>query len=117
MSTYDPAQRVDELREQLRYHNYRYYVLDDPVVSDAQYDALGELLAALAHTLPRVRLAAPRDGEGRIPARMLDPREIARFEGIVGHYHLDEKKFDPGPAFDWERVLGAARKARAREPR
>ena len=27
--------RVKELREQIHYHNYRYYVLDDPVISDA----------------------------------------------------------------------------------
>ena len=32
--------RVQELRSQLDYHNYRYYVLDDPEISDAQYDRL-----------------------------------------------------------------------------
>ena len=32
--------RVKELREQINYHNYRYYVLDDPVVSDAEFDRL-----------------------------------------------------------------------------
>ena len=30
--------RVEELREQLNYHSYRYYVLDDPEVSDVEYD-------------------------------------------------------------------------------
>lgn len=33
-------QRLDELKEQLHFHNYRYYVLDQPVIADAQYDAL-----------------------------------------------------------------------------
>src|SRR5436305_1245487 len=33
-------QRVEELRKQLDYHNHRYYVLDDPEVSDAEYDEL-----------------------------------------------------------------------------
>lgn len=33
-------QRVTQLREQLRYHNYRYHVLDDPEISDAEYDRL-----------------------------------------------------------------------------
>ncbi len=33
-------QRVDDLGRQLDYHNYRYYVLDDPIVSDAEYDRL-----------------------------------------------------------------------------
>lgn len=32
--------RIQELRSQLHYHNYRYYVLDDPEISDAQYDRL-----------------------------------------------------------------------------
>jgi DNA ligase (NAD+) len=27
---------VEELREQINYHNYRYYVLDDPVISDLE---------------------------------------------------------------------------------
>ena len=31
----DPAQRVEELSEQIRDHAYRYYILDDPVVADA----------------------------------------------------------------------------------
>jgi DNA ligase (NAD+) len=36
--------RSEELRSQLNYHNYRYYVRDDPEVSDAEYD---ELMAEL----------------------------------------------------------------------
>ncbi len=32
--------KIQELRSQLHYHNYRYYVLDDPEISDAQYDRL-----------------------------------------------------------------------------
>lgn len=33
-------ERVDELRQEIRYHNYRYYVLNEPVVSDSEYDQL-----------------------------------------------------------------------------
>ncbi len=36
----DPAVRVEELREQIRRHEHAYYVLDEPEVSDADYDAL-----------------------------------------------------------------------------
>src|SRR5690349_7864677 len=36
----DPAVRVDELRELIRRHEHSYYVLDQPEVSDAEYDAL-----------------------------------------------------------------------------
>jgi DNA ligase (NAD+) len=42
-----PQQEAERLREQLRYHNYRYHVLDDPVVSDAEYDALLRQLRAI----------------------------------------------------------------------
>lgn len=36
----DPRDRIEELRTQIRDHNYRYYILDDPVVSDARFDEL-----------------------------------------------------------------------------
>ncbi len=40
------AKRAADLREQIDYHSYRYHVLDDPEIADAEYDALvGELMA------------------------------------------------------------------------
>lgn len=51
----EPAQRVGVLREQIRYHNYRYHVLDDPVVSDAEYDALMRELRALETAYPELQ--------------------------------------------------------------
>ena len=35
-----PRQRAAELRQEINHHNYRYYVLDSPLISDAQYDKL-----------------------------------------------------------------------------
>ena len=40
MAPVDPRTRVEELRTAIREHAHRYYVLDDPTVSDADYDAL-----------------------------------------------------------------------------
>lgn len=37
--------RIEELREKIRYHKYCYYVLDDPIVSDTEYDQLMKELA------------------------------------------------------------------------
>jgi len=34
--------------------------------------------------------------------------EWATYGGLIGHYHLTESKVDPGPAFDWERVVRGA---------
>ena len=36
----DLQKRLNDLREQINFHNYRYHVLDDPVISDAEYDRL-----------------------------------------------------------------------------
>src|SRR6185503_21257273 len=36
----DIQQRLTELRDQINYHLYRYHTLDDPVISDAEYDQL-----------------------------------------------------------------------------
>jgi len=62
---------IEELREKLRYHEYRYYVLDDPEISDAAYDRLMNRLKELEATHPElatpdsptVRVGgAPREG-------------------------------------------------------
>ncbi|MCL2340690.1 MAG: hypothetical protein FWC49_03180, partial [Proteobacteria bacterium] len=41
------AERLAHLREQIRFHAHRYYVLDDPVIADGEYDALFRELLAL----------------------------------------------------------------------
>ena len=46
--------RVDELRDQIRYHNERYHVLDDPEITDADYDALVRELRGLEDEFPEV---------------------------------------------------------------
>ncbi len=45
---------IDDLRAKLRHHEYRYYVLDDPELSDAAYDRLMERLKALEAAHPEL---------------------------------------------------------------
>ena len=42
---------IEALRDELRHHEYRYYGLDAPVITDAQYDALMNKLKALEAAL------------------------------------------------------------------
>ena len=44
--------RIENLRESLEYHSHRYYVLDDPEISDAEYDRLMRELSGLETTYP-----------------------------------------------------------------
>lgn len=45
---------AETLRARLNYHNYRYYVLDDPEISDAEYDAMLRRLEALESKYPEI---------------------------------------------------------------
>jgi branched-chain amino acid transport system ATP-binding protein len=48
---------IEDLREKLRHHEYRYYVADDPEISDAAYDRLmGKLKESIAELSPRAIL-------------------------------------------------------------
>jgi DNA ligase (NAD+) len=50
--TKDHAARAEELRKQLDHHLYRYHVLDDPQISDAEYDRLFDELKTLEEEHP-----------------------------------------------------------------
>ncbi|MBU4233803.1 MAG: NAD-dependent DNA ligase LigA [Desulfobacterales bacterium] len=64
--------RVAELREQLNYHNYRYYVLDDPMISDAEFD---RRMAELTRLEEAYDLARPDSPTQRVGAQPLDKFE------------------------------------------
>jgi DNA ligase (NAD+) len=50
----DPAIQIEQLREELRHHEHQYYVLDDPEITDAEYDALLRQLQALETQHPEL---------------------------------------------------------------
>ncbi len=103
----DPANRVRELRDLIRHHDYRYYVLDDPEISDADYDALYRELAAVEAAHPELDdPASPTKRVGGAPA-----------EGFVSRPHR-QRMFSLDNAMsreEWEAFLDRARNALARQ--
>jgi DNA ligase (NAD+) len=69
--------RVEELRSQINYHDYRYHVLDSPEISDAEYDALMRELRELEGQHPE--LIVPDS-----PTQRVSGQPIEAF-GIVEH--------------------------------
>lgn len=55
MNKKDAQLRVAELTKQLHYHSHRYYVLDDPEISDFDYDAMLRELETLEEEFPELR--------------------------------------------------------------
>jgi DNA ligase (NAD+) len=65
----DPAVRIDELRRAIDAANHRYYVLDDPSIPDADYDALMRELEALESAHPQLATdESPTRRVGAVPA-------------------------------------------------
>lgn len=72
-----PAARIATLREQIAGHDYRYYVLDEPSVSDSEYDGLMQQLKALEAEHPDlITPDSPTQRVGGVP--------VAQF-GVVEH--------------------------------
>ena len=102
-------QRVFELRSQIAYHDYRYYVLDSPEISDAEYDALVRELIELEKRFPElVTPDSPTQRVGAPPSKLFAP---------VRH---SERLLSLDNAFDDDELQAWYRRARERlghEPR
>lgn len=89
----EAEEKIEKLRKAIRYHNYRYYVEDDPVISDAEYDKLMELLEELEKEFPDLQTddsptqqvgGEPRDELGLVdhPEPMLSLKSVNEIEDI-----------------------------------
>jgi DNA ligase (NAD+) len=68
--------RIQELQEQLRYHNYRYYILNDPVISDHEYDRLYRELLELEEEFPDTKSPdSPTQRAGTEPSESFERLE------------------------------------------
>lgn len=80
-----PAERHAKLVRDITAHEYRYYVLDDPVISDAEYDALYKQLVALEQEYPS--LCTPLSPTSRVGGT---PREgFVKVERATRMFSLD----------------------------
>ena len=89
--------RVEELRAEINEHNYRYYVLDAPVISDAQYDKLLRELQVLEQEHPElITPDSPTQRVGATPAK-----EFGEVRHKVPMTSMDNA-FDESEARDWD---------------
>jgi N-acetylmuramoyl-L-alanine amidase len=90
-------------------HGKTYYQFD---YTEQQYHALARLCAGLSRIFPRIHLDAPRDAHGAVIQEALSEETLRAFDGIVGHFHVQKNKQDPGPAMQWDRLFAEARSLR-----
>jgi DNA ligase (NAD+) len=98
-----PARRIAELRELIEQHNYRYYVLDDPSLTDAQYDRLMLELRELEGQHPQ--LLTPDS-----PTQRVSGKAAAEFREV--HHQVPMLSLDN--AFEEADIAGFDRRVRER---
>ena len=77
-----------------------------------QYAALIKLTAALSAVFPKIKLDYPRDDAGGLVPGKLPDDALAKYQGVLGHFHIQTNKTDPGPALQWDKVIDGARRLR-----
>jgi DNA ligase (NAD+) len=97
------AAKIDQLREELRHHEYQYHVLDAPEISDAEYDAKMRELRSLEADHPE--LVTPDSPTQRVGGK---PKEgFAKVDHSRPMLSLDNVNSEQELA-DWERRVRAA---------
>lgn len=77
--------------------------------TEAQYEALAKLTATLCRIFPRLKCNWPVDAYGNGITTILAEDFLKSYSGLIGHYHIQDNKIDPGPAFQWQRVINQVR--------
>ena len=102
--------RLEQLRKDITYHNHRYYVLDDPVISDADYDRLLRALRELEEQYPElITPDSPTQRVGATPAEgfpktqhmvpMLSLTNAFDFQELEAWYRRTKERLE-GAEFD-----------------
>ena len=81
LSESSAMQEIKELRAQLRQYNHAYYDLDDPLITDAQYDLLSQRLR-------KIETAFPQLAAGESPTKTVGGRASERFQRVAHKYPM-----------------------------
>jgi len=95
----DPVQGITQGKELVQYD-----------FTPEQYQALIKLTATLCRVFPKIRCDYPRDAEGKLIPEKLPDDQLKAYEGVLGHFHIQTNKTDPGPALQWDFLINSARR-------
>lgn len=98
--------RNEPVEGEVQGHVYRQYDF-----TPQQYAALIKLTATLCKVFPKINCDYPRDEKGALIPHQLPNEQLKNYQGILGHYHVQKDKQDPGPALQWDRLISEAKKA------
>ncbi len=112
MDLENARQRIEVLRQEIRQHSYRYYILDKPIVSDAEYDALMDELKALETEYPELLTpdsptqrvgGAPADGFPKVrhPAPILSLDKATKRDEMLAWQTRIAKLLPPETQLDY----------------
>ena len=105
----DPRAVLRPIRDELVVGTVQGQTLRQYDLTAPQYDALIRLTATLCTLFPKIRCDYPRDASGALIRQKLPDPVLRHYQGLLGHYHVQTNKVDPGPAFQWDRVIEGAR--------
>lgn len=79
MTEKEAKQKIEKLSKELHYHNWRYYVLDDPIISDQKYDQMLRELEELEEKFPKFK--SDTSPTQRVGAKPLD--KFKKYEHLI----------------------------------
>lgn len=96
----NPEQQIQQLREELREHNYKYYVLDQPVISDYEFDQKLKLLQEL-------EAAHPQFYDANSPTVRVGGLVTKNFDTVTHEFRMYslDNSYSREDLLDWEKRI------------
>jgi len=93
----DVHQQIQELRNELRQHNYNYYVLDNPIISDYEFDVK-------LKTLQKLEAKHPEYFDPNSPTQRVGGQITKNFETVIHKYQMYslDNSYSKEDLLDWE---------------